>query len=278
MIYRLLILVLLLFVSNGCFWTSNSTKISQKTRAASLSVKDDSGAIRGTAFVIKGNRIITNYHVVEGLSSIFVSEFDSGSKIKVTLKYYDAFNDIAVLETYAKFENYLIFNDKALALGTPVHACGNGLNGAEGAFTTGSISGYKVLEGIRYLQHSAPVTSGNSGGPLVNIKGELVGINTLAATGYIKNAEGEVVATTLSSTMCFALPANTIKGILEVQDLYDNSFTFIEFINDNSILIIIVFIFIISYIVYLIAQKNNIDKGNRKNKVFKTKHLYGKIK
>ena len=41
--------------------------------------------------------IITNYHVVDELSSIFVSEFDSQSKIKVTLKYYDEYIDIAVL-------------------------------------------------------------------------------------------------------------------------------------------------------------------------------------
>lgn len=279
MIYRLLILVLLLFVSNNVF-CENIIKVSKKTRAASLSIKDNSGDIIGTGFVIKGNKIITNYHVVEAIldesSSIFVSEFDSQSKIKVTLKYYDEYNDIAVLETYAEFDNYLIFDDNELKPGTTVHACGNGEFGAEGAFTTGSINGYKDFDGIRYLQHSAPITGGNSGGPLVNSKGELVGINTSTALTWVRDAGG-VSGLTRNTTMCFALPANTLKGILESQNLYDNSFTFSEFINSYSIFIIIVFIFIISYIVYLIVQKNNIDKGNRKNKIFKQKDLYGNI-
>jgi serine protease Do len=282
MIYRLLILVLLLFVSNNVF-CENIIKVSKKTRAASLSIKDNSGDIIGTGFVIKGNKIITNYHVVEAIldrsSSIFVSEFDSQSKIKVTLKYYDEYNDIAVLETYAEFDNYLTFDDDELDPGTQVHACGSGQGGGEGAFTSGTVSGYHSKNGIKYLQHSAPITGGNSGGPLVNNKGELVGVNTSTAISWVKNARtGELVpASTRNTTMCFALPANTLKGILESQNLYDNSFTFSEFINSYSILIIIVFIFIISYIVYLIVQKNNIDKGNRKNKIFKQKDLYGNI-
>jgi S1-C subfamily serine protease len=277
MLYRFLILFSLLIFSS----CERTTDISEETRAASLSIKNYSGDIIGTGFVIKGNKIITNYHVVETIldesSSIFVSEFDDETKIKVTLKYKDEHHDIAVLETYAKFDNYLIFNNDKLKSGTEVSACGNGEFGAEGAFTTGTISGEKDIDGVRYLQHSAPITGGNSGGPLVDSKGKLVGINTSTALTWVRDAGG-VSGLTRNTTMGFALPANTLKGILESQNLYDDSFTFSEFIDSYIILIIIIFILIISYIVYLIVQKNNIDKGNRKNKVFKPKNLYGKIK
>ena len=283
MIFRILILVLYFFFVPILTYCNNS-KLVTKTRLASLSVKNSSNEIRGTGFVIKGNLIITNYHVIEPIleesSSIFVSEFDSESKIKVNVKYYDEYHDIAVLETYAEFSNYLLFAKNKLEVGTEVYACGNGRGGAAGAFTTGAVSGYKTFDdGVQFIQHTAPIAPGNSGGPLVNKKGLLVGVNSRTALSLVKDVwSGDAEAVVHNTTMGFALPSNTLKGILETQGLYDNSFNFQEFINSYKILMLLVLILISSYIAYLIMQKNNTDKGNRKNKIFKPKNLYGNVK
>lgn len=281
MFYRFLILFSL-FIFSSC---EDIIKVAHQTRESSLSIKGDSGHVFGTGFVIKGNRIITNHHVVQAVldvsSSIFVSKLESQTKIKVTIKYSDEHNDIVVLETYTEFDNYLTFYDDVLEIGEDVHACGNGKDGAEGAFTTGNYSGKKTFEnGVEYLQHTAPIAPGNSGGPLVNDDGKLVGVNTSTGGLYaIDTRSSDILDAGVHNTsMGFALSSNSLKGILEAQNLYDNSFTFSEFIDSYLILIIIVLILIISYIIYLIVQKNNIDKGNRKNKVFKPKNLYGNIK
>ena len=277
--YKILIIFILIITS-----CKNFSDISVQTRSASLSIKNESNDIFGSGFVIKGDYIITNYHVIEPIieseSSIFVSEFNSESKIKVSLEYKDEHYDIAVLKTYAKFNNYLLFDDSELKSGTKVHACGNPTGGAEGSFTTGAISGEKDINGIIYLQHSAPITGGNSGGPLVNEKGELVGVNTFTSLSSVKDpiSGKQYQAITRNTTMGFALPANTLKGILESQNLYDDSLTFFEFIESYMIVIIIISLLIIFYIIYLVLQKNNSVKESKKNKTFKKKNLYGKIK
>lgn len=288
MIFRILFFYLL-FIPSYVF--SDIGKTVEKTRSASLSIKDNAGKIWGTGFVIKGNRIITNHHVVDLLLEwneeegnelfIFVSEFDSETKVKCTVKFEDEYHDIAVLETYAEFSNYLLFSRNELEIGEEVYACGNGSGGAEGGWTSGAISGYKTYDdGVRYVQHTASLAPGNSGGPLVNKKGFLVGVNTKSSISFVKDLlSGKTVPGGVhNSAMGFALPASTLKGILQAEGLYDDSFEFQEFIDSYKTLIIIIFILIVCYMVYLIVQKNNVNKENRKNKIVKRKNLYGKVK
>ena len=280
MIYRVLLIISLFFL-NSC---KTNTDISEKTRSASLSIKDYNGNVVGTGFVIKGNRIITNYHVIEAVekesSLIFVSEFDSETKIKAETVYRDEYYDIVVLESYKKFEKYLRFNTDQLNLSTTIHACGNGSGGAMGAFTSGTVSGYHTKDGVKYLQHTAPIAPGNSGGPLVNDKAELVGVNTSTGASWVQNVvTGEYVpGVTHNTTMGFALPSYTLKGILESQNLYDDSLTSEEFLSQYLVLITSICIIIFVFLIYLILQKRKRDKETKKNKVFKRKNLYGKIK
>lgn len=130
-------------------------------------------------------RIITNNHVVDGLNEIYVVMYD-GKAYKADLLYNDKEIDLALLKINRndlkpiKFSNQsdLKVGDDVIAIGTPLFF------GYRNSASKGIISGLNrpVEHTYTYLQTDAAVNPGNSGGPLVNMKGELVGINTI---GYM---------------------------------------------------------------------------------------------
>ncbi|MDD4751737.1 MAG: trypsin-like peptidase domain-containing protein [Desulfitobacteriaceae bacterium] len=153
--------------------------------------------------------IVTNNHVVAGAAKLMVSLAD-GRQIPAEIVGTDARTDLAVIKikadnlTVAKFGNSddLRVGEIALAIGNP--------GGAEFArsVTQGIISGLNRLlvteEGLQFrlIQTDAAINPGNSGGALVDIKGRVVGINSIkiARAGF----EG----------MGFAIPSNTVQGIV----------------------------------------------------------------
>ncbi|ASS73615.1 peptidase S1 [Tumebacillus algifaecis] len=175
------------------------------------------GTGSGILFDDKGH-IITNNHVVEGADTVEVSLQD-GKRIKAKVLGADAMTDLAVLEvdpndvkglTPAKFGN-----SESLNIGEPAIAIGNplGLKFAQ-SVTVGVISATKREMPIydekgsevfsqNVLQTDAAINPGNSGGALVNIKGELIGINSakISSTGV----EG----------IGFAIPINEAQPILQ---------------------------------------------------------------
>jgi len=155
--------------------------------------------------------VITNYHVVEDGTS-FEIEFSDGDSIEATLIGYDAEVDIALLTFDAEGLDQSITvsalgDSDTLVEGSFVLAIGNP-EGYDyyGSVTLGVVSGTdRVLDGdyfIGYIQHDAAINSGNSGGALFNLAGEVIGINTakLAAT----EIEG----------MGFAIPINLVKEVI----------------------------------------------------------------
>ncbi|OSX54103.1 S1C family serine protease [Anoxybacillus ayderensis] len=155
----------------------------------------EAGTGSGVIYKKEGNKayIVTNHHVVVGASRVEVSLSD-GTKVPARLLGSDVWTDLAVLEIDAKHvKNVAEFgNSDVVKVGEPVIAVGNplGLQFA-GSVTQGIISGVNRTipididqDGIpdwhaEVLQTDAAINPGNSGGALVNIEGQVIGINSM---------------------------------------------------------------------------------------------------
>jgi serine protease Do len=165
-------------------------------------------------FISDGGYILTNNHVVEGTQQVNVVLSD-GSSEEANLVGTDPYADLAVLKVKGKVPATAVLgNSDLLTPGETVIAIGSPLGDFKNTVTVGVVSatGRSIDTGQGYLvenliQTDAAINQGNSGGPLVNLKGEVVGINTLivrsSGTGAV--AEG----------LGFAIPANTARAVAQ---------------------------------------------------------------
>ena len=132
----------------------------------------------GTGFVCsEDGRIITNYHVIDGAYSAKIT-IDGKTYNIASVLAYDADIDLAVLKIKASGLSYATICKKAISVGATVYAIGSS-RGMTNTYSQGIVTyADRMLDGISYVQHDASITHGNSGGPLINIYGEVVGINT----------------------------------------------------------------------------------------------------
>jgi 2-alkenal reductase len=157
--------------------------------------------------------ILTNNHVVDGASSLEVILAD-GTTLPATLVGTDQFSDLAVLHVNGKMPDVAQFgNSDNLKPGEAAIAIGSPLGDFKNTVTVGVISatGRTIDTGQGYsmenlIQTDAAINSGNSGGPLVDVLGQVIGINTLVVRGSGSNnavAEG----------LGFAIPSNTAQQV-----------------------------------------------------------------
>jgi len=154
--------------------------------------------------------IVTNYHVIENSSEVIVTTNDNKEYNAVIIGF-DEVYDIAVLKIDSdKSLDYIFFGDSdSTLIGEWVLAVGNPYN-LNSTVTAGIISSKSRdlneydQKNQSFIQTDAAVNFGNSGGALVNIKGELIGINTL-----IQSMTGGYVG------YSFAVPSNTVRKIFE---------------------------------------------------------------
>jgi S1-C subfamily serine protease len=139
----------------------------------------------GTGFFVSSDGyLITNEHVVNQCKSIFIKI--DGKLVPATLVASDVEGDLAIIRSalrntkFAKFAKSTRTGEDVVALGFPF---GDQL-GDEIKVTTGNISAMTGIKGDpAYMQFTAPIQSGNSGGPLLNVYGGIVGINTASLQG-----------------------------------------------------------------------------------------------
>lgn len=131
----------------------------------------------GSGFFIDDGTIITNYHVVSGTSSIKITDSENKSYYVEQVLGYDEKIDLVILKVNSKNE-YLEKNKEAIKPGETVYTLGSPL-GLTGSFADGLVSSpSRKIESVDYIQVTAPMSPGNSGGPLINKYGEVIGINT----------------------------------------------------------------------------------------------------
>ena len=132
----------------------------------------------GTGFVISSDgKIVTNYHVIEGAYSADITINNTKYNISSVLAY-DTNIDLAILKVNATGLTAATICKKPVNVGSTVYAIGSS-RGMTNTYSQGIITyADRIVDGVSHVQHDASITHGNSGGPLINVYGEVIGINT----------------------------------------------------------------------------------------------------
>ncbi len=172
-------------------------------------------AASGSGFIISDDGyILTNHHVIEDSSAITVSFYD-GTSLSAELVGYDKSSDIAVLKVDAQGLSPVVLGDSDnLNVGDTVVAIGNPLGELTFTLTSGVVSALErevtTSAGVtmNLMQTDCAINSGNSGGALFNLYGEVIGItNAKYSSGSSSEASIDNIG--------FAIPVNHILGIVE---------------------------------------------------------------
>ena len=205
------ITVLLLFCPLSTVFpqtTLPAEDIAEKALAATvyLEMKDKNGKTLGfgSGFFIKSNLIATNYHVIEGAArgtAKLVGKHTTYNIEGTTAT--DRDNDLALLKVTAYGIKPLSLGDSnTVRIGETVYVAGNP-KGLEGTFSNGIISSRRNKDIKERLQMTAPISPGSSGGPVLNRKGEVIGVSF--ARHHAIDAEN----------LNFAIPSKYLKTLLE---------------------------------------------------------------
>ena len=202
-----------------------TTEIASKVGPATVSViaevsysaygQSQTGEASGSGFIVSADGyIVTNNHVIDGASSVSVIVAGEKDPIKAKIVGKDATTDIAVLKIDRTNLTFVTLGDSdSLQVGELAVAIGNPFGELAGSVTVGVISALDreiTINNATYnlLQTDASINEGNSGGPLVNSYGEVVGVTNA------KVSSGEGIG--------FAIPINDVKTVIE--DLINNGF------------------------------------------------------
>ncbi|MBC7854757.1 MAG: tetratricopeptide repeat protein [Pirellulaceae bacterium] len=200
------ILSLLPYVSALAAEPASVAELAKKARPSivliTMSGRESSDSRLGTGFVISEDGLIaTNLHVIGEARPITVQTSD-GKKLSVTeIRAWDRNLDLAVLKVDGKDLPALELGDSAkLEQGAPMVALGNPY-GLKNSVVGGVISEVREIDGRRMLQLAMPVEPGNSGGPVLDGEGKVVGIVTLKSL--------------VQQNIAFAVEVNALKPLLE---------------------------------------------------------------
>ena len=175
----------------------------------------ESAASGSGFFITKDGYILTNYHVVEGSNSITVTTYD-GTGYDATLIGYDESNDIAVLKIDASDLTPVVLGDSdTLNVGDTVVAIGNPLGELTFSLTTGVVSALdrpvtlSTGTTMNLIQTDCAINSGNSGGALFNLYGEVIGITNAKYSSSGSSSEASI------DNIGFAIPIDQVRSIFE---------------------------------------------------------------
>ena len=195
--------------------STSVVSIITSTKTTNFFGQDYESAAAGTGIIVTGDGyILTNKHVINGATSITVVLDDGTTYGDVELVATDPINDIAFLKVknVSDLTVATLGDSKTLNIGQQVMAIGNALGQYQNTVTVGVVSGlgrsvtasdesgYNVETLTDMIQTDAAINSGNSGGPLVNAAGEVIGINTATSSS--------------AENMGFAIPISSVKGML----------------------------------------------------------------
>ena len=166
---------------------------------------------QGSGFIIDGDgHILTNYHAIAGARQVEVT-LSNKKKYRADVIGSDRQKDLAVLQIPAKNLTPAVLGDsKSLEVGQKVYAIGNPF-GLSGTMTRGIISSIRSVRGPegnaidKAIQTDAAINPGNSGGAMIDLHGDLIGINTAILTGGGGGNQG----------IGFAIPINMARSVMD---------------------------------------------------------------
>ena len=210
MITRILyttVVVIILLTTATTSPTQTTEEIAKKALAATvyLEMQDSSGLTLGigSGFFIRPNLIATNFHVIRGAARGTAKLVNKQTKHTIEgITATDADNDLVLLKVIADGIKPLSLGDSdAIRIGAEVYVVGNP-KGIEGTFSDGIISNIRREDAQTRFQITAPISSGSSGGPVLNRKGEVIGVSV--------SVHQDLDAQNIN----FAIPVNKLKVLL----------------------------------------------------------------
>jgi serine protease Do len=184
----------------------SSTKEMLRDVIAGVVTVETESSFGSGAILSSNGYIVTNYHVIGTSDKIYVrlgkEKKVLAEKVRVNKDY-----DLALLKISGEnFKALQLGNSEQSATGDEIYAAGTPLDKTLGqTITRGIISGYRNWNGVNFIQNDVSVNSGNSGGPLLNEQGQIIGITTMKLVG--KGIEG----------ISFGIPANVVKEVLNIE-------------------------------------------------------------
>jgi hypothetical protein len=190
---------LLFFILTISVFCQDATEIYNKTVGSTVTIETNNGL--GSGFFVAPNIIATNYHVIDG--STEASCYVNNSTIKYKIEGYVAADqnvDLILLKVSSLNKPALLMASQAVAPGQKVYVIGSP-KGLPATISDGIVSGMRDFEGYKLIQMTAPISPGSSGGPVMNAKGDLIGISVMQLT------EGQ--------NLNFAIPKSYLELLLQ---------------------------------------------------------------
>ena len=155
----------------------------------------------GSGFFVQEGVIASNLHVVKGATRGYAKIVGQGAKLNVEgIVGIDQERDLVLLKTLAPRIPYIsLGNSDIVEVGEPIYAVGNP-QGLEGTFSQGIVSSIRQADSDKLLQITSSISPGSSGGPVLNSKGEVVGVAVATFQG--------------GQNLNFAIPSNYLKTLL----------------------------------------------------------------
>jgi S1-C subfamily serine protease len=198
---------------HGNFGRLRSTGVDTRSEADTEANPPPTRGRRGGSGFVLGARVATNHHVIEGARRITVY-FADGRSAAARVEASDARRDLAVLSVEGRLPRGLPLATEEAAMGAEVFTLGfplTGLMGANAKLSTGIVSSRTGLRDDPHsYQVSVPVQAGNSGGPLLNRRGEVVGVITSKlAADQVYRSTGD-----LPQNVNYAVKADGLRPLL----------------------------------------------------------------
>jgi len=159
--------------------TDLAAYVQERTVTVNVETVTGNSAAGSGFFIDDQGTIVTNYHVIDGAVSMSVEVSDGATYSVQKIIDFSQVYDLALLKIDVSGNSYLELSTDGVKTGEQVYAVGSALGTLTGSFTAGTVSSTSRTVGmIDCIQMDAAISSGNSGGPLVDIYGDVVGINT----------------------------------------------------------------------------------------------------
>lgn len=160
----------------------------------------------GSGFFVSDGLIASNFHVVEGSSRGYAKLVGVDTKFNIEgITAIDRDRDLVLLKVNSQQPKVLsIGNSDNVQTGEPIYAVGNP-QGLEGTFSQGIISSIRDIGTDKILQITAPISPGSSGGPVLNLKGEVIGVSVATFRG--------------GQNLNFAIPSNYLERLISKSDI-----------------------------------------------------------